>query len=81
MQICAKTIVAALWDSEVLHSGLPAEPDALKMEWIMDLNVDQPLNGDMTKASMVAQELLCPQHCLWNGFLAQFLEPRSMHQQ
>ena len=30
MQICAKTIVAALWDFEVLHSGLPAEPDGLE---------------------------------------------------
>ena len=24
---CARTIVAALWDFEVLHSSLPAEPD------------------------------------------------------
>ena len=30
MQICARTIVAALWDFEVLHSGLPAEPDGLE---------------------------------------------------
>ena len=30
MQTCAKTIVAALWDLEVLHSGLPAEPDGLE---------------------------------------------------
>ena len=27
---CARTIVAALWDFEVLHSGLPAEPDGLE---------------------------------------------------
>ena len=58
---CARTIAAALWDLEVLHPGLPAEPDGLGKDWIMDLNVDQPLNGDMTKASMDAQELLCPQ--------------------
>ena len=30
MQICARTIVAALWDFEVLYSGLPAEPDGLE---------------------------------------------------
>ena len=41
---------------------------ALRMEWIMNLNVDQPLNGDMTKASMDTQELLCPQHCLMEWF-------------
>ena len=34
----------------------------------MDLNVDQPLNGDMTKASMDAQKLLCPQHCFMQWF-------------
>ena len=27
---CARTIAAALWDFEVLHSGLPAEPDGLE---------------------------------------------------
>ena len=27
---CARTIVAALWDSRVLHSGLPAKPDGLE---------------------------------------------------
>ena len=41
---------------------------ALKMEWIMDLNVDQPLNGDITKASIDAQELLCPRHCFQEWF-------------
>ena len=29
---CARTIVAALWDSELLHSGLPAERDDLENE-------------------------------------------------
>ena len=29
---CARTIVAALWDFEMLHSGLPAEPDGLENE-------------------------------------------------
>ena len=38
------------------------------MQWIMDLNMDQPSNGDMTKASMDAQELLCPQHCFMEWF-------------
>ena len=27
---CARTIVAALWDFEVLHSVLPAKPDGLE---------------------------------------------------
>ena len=30
MLICARTIVAALWDFEVLHSGLLAEPYGLE---------------------------------------------------
>ena len=48
----ARTIVAALWDFEVLHSCLLAVSDASGLEWIMDSNVDQPLNGDMTRAFM-----------------------------
>ena len=60
---CARTIAAALWDSEVLHSGLPAEPDGIENDWTMDWNVDQPLNGDMKEASMDTQELPCPRHC------------------
>ena len=27
---CARTFVTALWDFEVLHSSLPAEPDGLE---------------------------------------------------
>ena len=54
-----RTIEAALWDFEVLHSCLFAEPHASRLEWIMDLNVDQPLNGDMTQAFMNTQGLLC----------------------
>ena len=27
---CARSIVTALWDFGVLHSGLPAEPDGLE---------------------------------------------------
>ena len=27
---CARSIVAALWDFDVLHSGLPADPDGLE---------------------------------------------------
>ena len=31
MLICARTIVAALWDFEVLHSCLAAVPDGLEI--------------------------------------------------
>ena len=59
----ARTIVAALWVFEVLHSCLLSVPDASRLEWMMDLNVDQPLNGDMTQALTDAQGLLCPWQC------------------
>ena len=62
----ARTIVAALWDFEVLHSCSLAMPDGLeigRLEWIMDLNVDHPLNGDMTQTLTDAQELLGQWHC------------------
>ena len=64
----ARTIVAALWDFEVLHSCLLAVLDASRLEWIMDLNVDQPLNGDMTQALTNTQGLLCS----WQSFLNRF---------
>ena len=59
----ARTIVAVLWDFEMLHSCLLAVPDASRLEWIMDLNVDQPLNGDMTQAFMNTQGLVCQWQC------------------
>ena len=51
----ARTIAAAFWGAEVLHSCLLAVQDGLEIEWIMDLNMDQPLNGDMTQAFMDTQ--------------------------
>ena len=59
----ARTIVAALWDFEVLHSCLFAVRMSSRLEWIMDLNVDQPLNGDTTQAFMDAQGILCQWQC------------------
>ena len=63
----ARTIVAALWDFEVLHSGLLAEPDGLEN------GVDHGLERGPAiewghEASMEAQELLCPQHCFMEWF-------------
>ena len=68
MLIRTRTIVAALWDFELLHSGLLAEPYGLENGVDQNLSVNQPLNGDMTKASMDTQELLCPQHCFMEWF-------------
>ena len=65
----ARTIVAVLWDFEMLHSCLLAVPDASRLEWIMDLNVDQPLNGVMTHAFMNTQgslgQLQCFMKCVF----------------
>ena len=62
----ARTIVAALRDFEVLLS-CPLSVQVLKvasrLEGIMDSNVDQPLNGDMTQAFTDTQGLLCPWQC------------------
>ena len=59
----ARTIVAALWDFEVLHFCLLLCQMASRLEWIMDLNVDQPLNGDMMQAFTNTQGLLCQWQC------------------
>ena len=64
---CARTIVAALWDFDVLHSGLLAEPDGLENGADHGLERGPAIEWGH-EASMEAQELLSPQHCFMEWF-------------
>ena len=58
-ELC-KTIVAALLDLKCCIPAFGLCQMAWRLEWIMDLNVDQPLNRDMMQALTNAQKLSCP---------------------